>query len=231
MASIWCDDESWEDCARARRTKIAGFQGCINKDVCGFYGSYLCHYSHEKLCTECEFKQFPDRFVACRVCRMPMHNHIHARSSMCIACRQPFDAFLEARFGILKPWDCQWSFERGRCRAGDTAHRDFGCNTIPEFIRYEVQNTVWDWSSRRKTPYFYRGAYRSSDTVLTHVWVGAMPTDADDRKQLFSVDAAAAHVTAMCAKYALFGPETGTLLTELPVNTVAVFPQVVSNPL
>lgn len=60
-----------EDCAiDCKRSRSGGFEGCSN-EKCDFRGFYLCTYSKEGLCTDCESERFPDRFYGCIFCRKP----------------------------------------------------------------------------------------------------------------------------------------------------------------
>ena len=79
-----------EQCAlRSGRLRINGYQGCVNYgkqiidtpegpldlgNACNFDGYYLAEYSREGLCSECEQKQFPERYHGCLFCRCPLKN-------------------------------------------------------------------------------------------------------------------------------------------------------------
>ena len=53
----------------SKATKRNGFEGCKK---CGDGGYYLCKYSREGYCSDCELKTFPERFYPCPYCRNPM---------------------------------------------------------------------------------------------------------------------------------------------------------------
>jgi hypothetical protein len=55
---------------KSRKKLTNGFQGCTNNGRgCDFDGFYLCTYSPEGLCKDCESKQFPERYHGCCFCR------------------------------------------------------------------------------------------------------------------------------------------------------------------
>jgi hypothetical protein len=62
----------YEKMAIATQFKVhrtGGFEGCANFGKgCDFGGYYLCKYSKEGLCMECELEKYPERFNGCRFC-------------------------------------------------------------------------------------------------------------------------------------------------------------------
>ena len=78
------------DCYKAQKAeqcaidRIHGFEGC-SRDDCDFDGFYLCKYSPEGYCTDCEIKCFPERFHGCLFCRRPQECGL-----CCLSCRTGF---------------------------------------------------------------------------------------------------------------------------------------------
>lgn len=73
----------------SNKNKINGFEGCINWRKCKFEGFYLCTYSPEGLCGECEIKEFPDRFYGCLFCREPTQY-----GQCCLDCESGFEKWV-----------------------------------------------------------------------------------------------------------------------------------------
>jgi hypothetical protein len=83
--------------ATSRKNLTDGFQGCINYRLskgCKFNGFYLCYYSLEGECDNCEYKSHPERFVGCLFCRRPSKFH-----GACLRCSSGFYKFIEDIFG------------------------------------------------------------------------------------------------------------------------------------
>jgi hypothetical protein len=70
-----------------KKNRTNGFEGCKK---CDFDGFYLCTYSREGLCDDCEYKEFPERFRGCLFCRrvLPM------QLSICFECQSGFQSWL-----------------------------------------------------------------------------------------------------------------------------------------
>ena len=86
-------DSEKEKFTIASESNIAGkngFQGCKNQKECGFEGFYLCTYSREGLCDECEFKKFPQRYQGCMFCRRPQKMY----SNVCSICKSGFEKWV-----------------------------------------------------------------------------------------------------------------------------------------
>ena len=82
---------------RDRMNKTSGFEGCINFEKgCEFGGYYLCTYSKEGLCKQCEIKQFPERFHGCLFCRgaLPLILYI------CLDCNAGFKNWVQEHTNI-----------------------------------------------------------------------------------------------------------------------------------
>lgn len=78
LSMIATNDSEYDKMVFARKsahTKSNGFQGCVNLGRgCDFTGFYLCTYSPEGLCSDCECKTFPSRYTWCVFCggRLPL---------------------------------------------------------------------------------------------------------------------------------------------------------------
>ena len=70
---IATNDSEYDKMVFARKlanAKRNGFQGCVNLGRgCDFTGFYLCIYSPEDICSDCECKRFPSRYTWCVLCR------------------------------------------------------------------------------------------------------------------------------------------------------------------
>ncbi len=54
---------------RGARSRTNGFEGCANLGKgCNFDGFYLCRYSREGLCSDCEQTAFLERYTGCIFC-------------------------------------------------------------------------------------------------------------------------------------------------------------------
>jgi hypothetical protein len=78
LKSISYDEKEYkqfEQSALSKTNRKDGFEGCINyhskKNKCQDGGYYLCEYSPEGECTNCEHISHPERFTGCIFCRRP----------------------------------------------------------------------------------------------------------------------------------------------------------------
>ncbi len=70
----------------AHGNRDMGFQGCSNLGKgCDFNGFYLCSYSEEGLCKNCEIDEYPERFHGCIFCR-----RVHHGGYCCYSCSDGF---------------------------------------------------------------------------------------------------------------------------------------------
>jgi hypothetical protein len=70
----------------SKNKKSDGFQGCKNYGKsCNFNGFYLAKYSPEGLCSNCELKEFPDRYYGCCFCGKAIDYY-----NSCWSCRDGF---------------------------------------------------------------------------------------------------------------------------------------------
>jgi len=85
MSNRWWDDktEQIEFVKKCELNRTRGFEGCKE---CPFKGFYLCTYSTEGLCNDCEITKFPERYYPCPFCRRPWPHQM-----MCFHC-SIFDA-------------------------------------------------------------------------------------------------------------------------------------------
>ncbi len=123
---------------KSAKGECNGFQGCANLGKgCDFYGFYLCTYSSEGLCDDCEINAFPERYHGCLFCRRPQN------FGMC--CLDSGDAFTK---WIGK----HTNIDEGNNHYGHSAYRL--CNvdddkehkkTKPEFIKRKEEKGFEKW--------------------------------------------------------------------------------------
>lgn len=76
--------------SHCKNSRSSGFQGCANlKKGCNFRGFYLCTYSEEGLCSDCELKTFPNRYKGCASCGKAVRYSI-----FCHGCENGFKEWL-----------------------------------------------------------------------------------------------------------------------------------------
>jgi hypothetical protein len=90
-----------------KRNRSGGFQGCVNKEKCGFEGFYLCRYSEEGLCKNCEIEQFPERYHGCMFCRRPQ-----MYIDVCLECKSGFENWVEKYTDIIEKSHCYITVHR-----------------------------------------------------------------------------------------------------------------------
>ena len=206
--------------ARADRTH--GFQGCVNQATCGETGFYGAIYSAEGFCKYCNFERFPSRFVACLFCRTP-NTKVNASltSLSCLSCFSQAEELIVKKF--VAPDGDRLTLEIGAGAAMNQADYTVVRKFIPALKKFKTRDAVFPMTQEHKTPRIYRGAIPQADGSLKHVWVGNIETDPADRKVTARGEETQAHVTALCEKYDIFGPETGTIISTMPENVVATY--------
>ena len=138
----------------SRRKKTRGFQGCKNKEACGFTGFYLCTYSREGLCDECECEQFPERFHGCMFCRNKQKHN-----SVCSTCKSGFEGYIKENVNFShKRVYGQPTFRLSRRKSN---HPFISANEFKELRFVELNRFTKEW------PGFYAGINEEGD----HQWV------------------------------------------------------------
>lgn len=130
------NDSEWdkiEFSLKSRQNRTNGFQGCVNYGKgCDFAGFYLCTYSREGLCTDCEIKEFPDRFYGCCFCRKAINY-----GRICYHCEREFEKWLEDLFlnqNEVKDWRFRQTVEQGIYRL---MHHDHKAKKLPLLIQQQ----------------------------------------------------------------------------------------------
>ncbi len=197
--------------AQSRNEQANGLQGCINKEKCDEYGFYLAEYSPEGLCKKCEFNHHPERFIACLLCRKPTKKlSSNMLSFSCLGCQSDIKKFLVKRLLINNDGVQRNILEMGAFIYFEKMENVLSKKYIKSFI--DIKNTI-GFSSNAKV-LFYLGAKRLENGNLLHAWSKDFNVDPDDKKLVSNWDEAEEHVRCICEKYNIFGPETGTLITQ-----------------
>lgn len=211
-----------EACAnRARSNNTGGFQGCKNKEVCGFDGFYLARYSPDGLCDNCNFKEHPERFVACLFCRKPqlkISQEFQSRS--CLNCRAKAEELIAGKIATKDGWSNQHNLEVAlNYYFKEISTQTINRNFITQFNNYRTHDLTFD----DKSPYFYKGVFKKENSTKVHIWTSNLDIAEEDRIAV-TRETAEAHVAYICEKYNVFGPETGEeILLEIPKNTSAMY--------
>jgi hypothetical protein len=136
------NDSEWdkiEFAQKSRHNRTYGFQGCANLNKgCDFNGFYLCTYSPEGLCEDCELKQFPERFYGCCFCRRAIRY-----GRMCYNCDREFSKWLDLVFlnHENKDWRFRQTVEQGIYRL---MHHDHKAKKLPFLIQQQSKyNDKW----------------------------------------------------------------------------------------
>ncbi len=206
-----------------KREGTAGFQGCKNIAQCGFDGFYLCTYSPEGLCSDCEFEQFPERFVACLFCRRPSSKISESYSSFsCLTCSSMIQKMLVKKLKKTDDWRQDQTLQQGAYRCISDSHT-INRKHIPIFKYYKSRPR--DFDSHEK-PHIYRGAILKKNGNKLHVWVSDIDIAEEDKKETTWEDCEN-YVYSICDKYNIFGPETGALVLEkVPENASLVYEEI-----
>ena len=210
----------------ARNSRRDGFQGCANQATCGEHGFYGAAYSKEGFCDNCNLERFPSRFIACLFCRTPSKKYVDAvTSNSCLSCDSQAEELIVKKFtaadgaGRTNRHTLEIGARTAMNQANYTVVRKF----IPALKKFKIREAVFPMTQAHKTPHIYRGAIPQADGSLKHVWVGDIETDPADRKVTARGEETKAHVAALCEKYDIFGPETGTIISTMPENVVATY--------
>lgn len=100
-----------------------GLQGC-SRPECSFSGFYLCPYSPEGFCEECEIKYYPDRFNGCMFCRRPVEHY-----KCCDECGDGFKFWVKKNTNIKIDHACH------RLTSGE--YKEFTFIPNEEMLEYE----------------------------------------------------------------------------------------------
>lgn len=207
---------------RARESRTHGFQGCVNQAICGEHGFYGAVYSKEGFCDDCNLERFPSRFAACRFCRIPSKKYVDAvMSDSCVSCGSQAEELIVKKFAA--PGGDEHTLSVFAHSAMNQADYAVGRKFITALKKFKTREAVFPMAQAYKTPRIYRGAIPQADGSLKHVWVGDIETDPADRKVTARGEETKAHVAALCEKYDIFGPETGTIISTMPENVVATY--------
>ncbi len=204
----------------------SGMVGCVNKKRCGMVGHPFAEYTKEGFCSDCEFDNFPERFIACLFCRRPGYKFFHTRkSSACDDCERPVAKLLVRKFGKSKescvpekepPIVIGDQFKVERKFISEFKKNSNYWSIFPKFSDLPPYKLI-------KEPYLYRGAMAKPDGGLVHVWVNDIETDPADYRMNLERDEHISHLRAVCDKYNFFGPETGTLIDKMPDSVVVQY--------
>lgn len=194
-----------------------GLQGCVNKAICGEQGFYLYRYSPEGLCSQCEFKSYPERFIACLFCRQPAEKANKGMSTVCFSCL-PLEDILVKKLVINDEWRQKESLSIGISKYWRKAEETLQRRYIKSFISSRVRNDIFDEGLTRSA-HIYLGAQQLKNGNLLHVWSKEPMIDPSDKKYVATWDEAEKHAEYIFKKYDLFGPETGATMTqEIPAQ-------------
>lgn len=195
---------------RARAKGKYGFEGCKNKAKCGFNGFYLASYSPEGLCDDCEFKQFPKRYVACLFCRMPSSKiSAQSKSFSCLMCSSTVEEMLVGKLKKSDDWRQRDALKQGAFRALSGSGDTIGRKCIPALLDLETRSKVF----KDYGPHIYWGAVKKENGNRLHVWVRDIDIAEEDKKET-TWENCGDYVGSICKKYNIFGPETGAALLE-----------------
>ena len=215
--------QTMESAIQCRAQRSGGFQGCVNQAECGYDGHYLAEYSPEGLCRGCEFKRYPERFVACLFCRKPnLKCAANELSRNCLNCSQAVGKFLVNRLKASDAWEHEHTLDVFAHAAVRDAGNSIGKRSIPSFGDGTIERKIFPFFKNQL--YIYRGVVLTENGKRVHVWVNSIEIDEADRKATAWGDESKDYVTAMCLKYNIFGPETGAvILDRMPDNVVAMY--------
>lgn len=188
-------------------------EGCMNK--CGELQFNGKTYSQERLCGDCEFKQFPSRFIACVFCRSPFHRITPAQlsSNDSHACNSAVKDILEQSLKVNKNWNHQQALSMGIHCYLEKIRNEVGRKYIPALGNSTTQHAAFGLNRVG----LYKGAQRLKNGNIRHVWSKQLAIDPSDKKEVLNWDEAEKHAQFICEKYNVFGPETGEIITQ-PVN-------------
>lgn len=202
------------------RNQVKTLEGCKNKHSCGNYGYASKVFSPEGLCKECEFKQYPERFVACPFCRRPTTKYGEKMVSFpCLRCRIDIERLLVQALKLNDDMEhVHYGLEIG-------AHEYF--NKIP----YEVYRKcipslgITGAALKCQCPGMYRGVVKDPANPNTnfHLWTHHLVISPNDRKAVVDHIEGEKLIRLICAKYQIFGPETGTpMIGDVPPEAFAL---------
>lgn len=211
-----------QKCARERRH---GFEGCANKDKCGFEGFYLAKYSPEGLCTECEFESYPERFIACPFCRRPTQKyHESVLSSACLMCASTIRKLIVKKLNISNERKNKSALQRGARRCMSDSSRSIARKFIAAFLTYNKRDSVFS----NYGPHIYRGVILLENGNKLHIWVEDIDIAEEDKRETNWEDAPQ-YVASICEKYNIFGPETGeVILNNMPPHVSATYEEIMT---
>jgi hypothetical protein len=217
-----------EIAALSRAQKVNGSQVCKQQKECGDSGYYLATYSKEGLCSNCEFKQYPERFVACVFCRAPAQvpapvflgtSKEKATSFNCFYCSSAIQSLLVQKLKKSDSWKQEQILAHGAFLAISKTTCTISRKYIPALKELETKSQVF----KDNVPCIYRGFMQKENGKKLHIWVKDFDIAEKDKKETTWKDSEN-YVGSICAKYNIFGPETGEVVLDImPENVAATY--------
>jgi hypothetical protein len=237
----WYDSElSTIKCARdSSRKGIRGFQGCANQKKCGFDGFYLAQYSPEGLCNDCEFEQYPERFVACAFCRAPQKKLTAGKLSIFYdGCDSFIQDILVRSTKLNNDGVVNERLRMGAFISLGESNYKIGRKYINDFgkgkVRFAARSAARE--QRRASNKnledrlgIYLGALILANGNKLHAWTDRLSIDPLDKKLVATQDDAKKHLEYICEKYNVFGPETGEITLQSIPDGAVTFEEVLSH--
>lgn len=209
-----------ESAQKAKDHQTDGFEGCRNKKICKYNGFYAATYSPEGLCSTCEFKQYPERFIACAFCRRPAKNTgIYYRSICYGKCSNGIQELLVKLLKVNDEWKHKQALIMGAFNYIEKSHEHISKNYIANFGDTDTYFNTFP----NEFPGIYKGVVLL-ENGKKHIWSKALTIDPQDKKLVTTWADGEALLKYICEKYKIFGPETGHVIdnpSELPNDTVS----------
>lgn len=211
MSTLERDLQTLDFLCEAKAKGSYGFQGCAKKATCGMQGYYLAQYSPEGLCEKCELAEFPKRFIACLFCRRPIKKAHDDRSFSCLDCRKLAENALVDQLKFSD--EPKYTTPLQTAAFKYVAHlKEIARENIPGLIDPKIRGEIFGAAAGFRC---YLGAQKLPDGSLKHIWAKELKIR-EDKKPITTRIEADAYVHDICTRYDIIGPETGTLLAELP---------------
>ena len=208
---------------RAKDLGDSGFEGCVNKNTCGFNGFYGATYSLEGLCNSCQFKQYPERFVACVFCRAPCKKFSSDQVSGSSMCYSKVQEILVESLALNNDWKHRDTLKMGIFAYLQSIDTTISRKYIAALGESKTRRTVF----KMRSPGLYKGAQQLGNGNIRHVWSKELTIDPNDKKMVTSWDEAEKHAQYICEKYNIFGPETGEIMVQEVSGKITSFEEVV----
>lgn len=164
-----------------------------------------------------------DCYVACVFCRRPVKKeHEFQKTYNCNICSDAVIALLVNKLNSNRPLGQAELLRHAAYVALSISEDVVARSYIESFFKVAVRSRVF----KNEGVYLYKGYMLTQENKKKHIWVNNFDFDSAVDRRYVTAQESIAHVTSICEKYNIWGPEMGTseaLLKGVPQYVVATY--------